>query len=691
MRRIAALIVLALVVALPWIGSTPTAGIGLGRGESTSWLMAESLAHDGDLRFTTHDRDRALGKDRGDAAMVRLMSADGWKSAYFAEPCPYPLVAAPFALAGGERGLLALNLALFAGLVALGATHLGRSNPPALAIGLAALYFVLGGSLVAAFRVGPTLLDSCAVAAALLLVLDPDAAPRPRAGLRTALGGALLALAAYDQPIVLFLFVPLAFACRRRAATLAGFLLGGVAGLAALAAASAALTPAAVPYLGIERRELPASSAPPPPRAALAEAQGSVFPVPGAGSVAPPRIALRRLGLDAADFLGDRHAGILVHHFPLVLALFLFLGYRRRCADRWVLLGAIGLASLALFVWLPEDWDGSGARLGNPRWVVLYPTFLFLVGRIAALPVTLALGIVSAVLATPSLGALAASRGAIAGNVSLAERTPLRRFPVNPRIIAGAEPYVCMDSIGLVACAPSDTYQGFDTDLHFPAGRRELWIVSPARLEPPLVRINRLAPGESATITLEGAASQATAAVPTVEIEPPRHPLRRQADDTTAFVYRLAVTAPHAVTLSWLRSRTERDADLYHVEWLKTAAPDKVAPGTRFEVNARFGNRSAVVWPGRGPASVRLAHHWLGADGRRVDWEGARSEIGFDLEPGAFLALEHTVVAPAEPGRYDLVLDLVYEDVAWFSERDPALARHLAIEVTPPPVAAEGK
>lgn len=66
---------------------------------------------------------------------------------------------------------------------------------------------------------------------------------------------------------------------------------------------------------------------------------------------------------------------------------------------------------------------------------------------------------------------------------------------------------------------------------------------------------------------------------------------------------------------------------------------------------------------------MRLAHHWRQEDGGLVVWDGFRTELARDLEPGDTIELDAWFFAPATPGRYVLEFDMVQEAVNWFADR----------------------
>jgi SAM-dependent methyltransferase len=93
--------------------------------------------------------------------------------------------------------------------------------------------------------------------------------------------------------------------------------------------------------------------------------------------------------------------------------------------------------------------------------------------------------------------------------------------------------------------------------------------------------------------------------------------------------------------------------------------PSPVGAGQSAPVRARLTNVSDHTWPaGR---LIRLGNHWHDGD-TAVRWNDGRTDLPHDLAPGASVELELPVVAPDEPGDYDLELDVVQEAVTWWAE-----------------------
>ena len=83
-------------------------------------------------------------------------------------------------------------------------------------------------------------------------------------------------------------------------------------------------------------------------------------------------------------------------------------------------------------------------------------------------------------------------------------------------------------------------------------------------------------------------------------------------------------------------------------------------------------NISAVEWPAVGDNRVTLQNRWRNNTGTVVADHDAQQSIPYDVEPGDTVGLVLKATAPGNPGDYLLEVDLVQEDVAWFSERGSA-------------------
>jgi len=107
--------------------------------------------------------------------------------------------------------------------------------------------------------------------------------------------------------------------------------------------------------------------------------------------------------------------------------------------------------------------------------------------------------------------------------------------------------------------------------------------------------------------------------------------------------------------------------------------PAELSPGGRATLRAALANEGAAPWPADPPTDgtcrIRLGNHWLAADGRAVAFDDGRADLPRTLAPGESATLTLAVTAPAAPGRYVLVLDVVQEDVAWFESKGSSVLR----------------
>ncbi|HZP95167.1 MAG TPA: N-acetylmuramoyl-L-alanine amidase [Candidatus Limnocylindria bacterium] len=82
-------------------------------------------------------------------------------------------------------------------------------------------------------------------------------------------------------------------------------------------------------------------------------------------------------------------------------------------------------------------------------------------------------------------------------------------------------------------------------------------------------------------------------------------------------------------------------------------------------VGVTLTNTGAMPW--LRASQVNLAYHLSTAAGLLYVWDGARTALPTDVQPGQSIALVATVKAPATAGTYTLTFDLVQEGVTWFS------------------------
>ncbi|MGW0519920.1 methyltransferase domain-containing protein [Crossiella sp. NPDC003009] len=108
-------------------------------------------------------------------------------------------------------------------------------------------------------------------------------------------------------------------------------------------------------------------------------------------------------------------------------------------------------------------------------------------------------------------------------------------------------------------------------------------------------------------------------------------------------------------------------------------APAQLRPGQQAAVRVRVSNLSEHPW--HFSPNLQLGNHWL-AGGATVVSDDGRTPLPMSGVPaGESAIVTLTVTAPAEPGDYELELDLVLEQVAWFQGLGSATAR-VPVEVS---------
>ncbi|HVG06277.1 MAG TPA: hypothetical protein VNM67_01120, partial [Thermoanaerobaculia bacterium] len=256
--RLALISVSLFLLLFPLALGKPGLPTHLKADEAAYYLMALSLAHDGDLKVEVRDIDRLFQEfPYQPVNNLILMSHDGWHTVHYGKPYIYSLLAAPFAGPFGADGLFFLNMLLTVAMIWMGASYLARFNED----GTAALYstgfFLLSAGFSYVFWLQPEILNMAAVAACLYFGLprDEEIVDR-RSLLLAALSGTVLVFAVYNKPMLAAVGIaPLWGYVRRRQLKTAGtWIAGAVVGMALVAGISFALTGTPTSYLGVPQR-----------------------------------------------------------------------------------------------------------------------------------------------------------------------------------------------------------------------------------------------------------------------------------------------------------------------------------------------------------------------------------------------------------------------------------------------------
>lgn len=696
----------AAFVLLPSGLGQPGLPITLRADEASWYLAALSLAHDGDLRVEERDLERLFEEYAyAQELELRLVGQDGWSRVAVDVPALYPLLGAPFVRLLASDGLRMLHAALFVLLVACAARLLlPRRDAPSgagVATVLAAAFLATSAVALHVFWLRPTLV--AAALAGVALALRP---PRPEAAahetddalddsITTALiSGLALGLAGGLEPWTLVLG-PALLAVRGRRATWLGGL--AVALLAALAVHQASAPPTDAEHAVFrvsapsERPWLDADAAP------LDEGPGVLGRRAEHGA------------LDLVYALIERRTGLLPY-FPWLLVLLPGLlrpAARRRWRSAPFVFLALGLV-VAVFArpFVPSPVDG--ALPGDPRLVALAPAWLALVGGVGlpSLAASLVGVLLGALLLTPALFTPFLAPVPDAATHHYARGLLWRHLPLDPGHVGRARLFIAED-VG----PGTESWRlwrpggqtSMRTDQVWTLGgeRVELYLDLPRSIDSGLFQVGSYAAPNQLTLRAGRARHRlsideapATGWFTLLALEPGDGRMLHGEDGSERVVYRLVLRSARGAkpvwrelvpnsdyvggTLAYFGSSRHLERDVYGVEWLGCGLPPRLARGEETLALGRVRNTSPEPWNHRGAVRVRLAHRWHDAgsntatDGIAAD--GRRADLPAPLAPGDDVVAWLPLRAPDRPGRYTVVFEPLYENVAWFSDRAPPAA-----------------
>jgi hypothetical protein len=113
-------------------------------------------------------------------------------------------------------------------------------------------------------------------------------------------------------------------------------------------------------------------------------------------------------------------------------------------------------------------------------------------------------------------------------------------------------------------------------------------------------------------------------------------------------------------------------------------APTKLRAGEKVTVNVHVKNASDTLWYARGGETnlnpdnryyLAVGNRWLQPDGKLVSNMDGRYGFDRNLKPGEETTLPLQVTAPKSPGDYLLDVDVIQEQVGWFSDKGSPTAR----------------
>ena len=112
----------------------------------------------------------------------------------------------------------------------------------------------------------------------------------------------------------------------------------------------------------------------------------------------------------------------------------------------------------------------------------------------------------------------------------------------------------------------------------------------------------------------------------------------------------------------------------FKVEFGDNNIPAQMTAGRTATADITIRNTSKSKWPSKsnekGRNAVHLSYHWFDRKGAVVVFDGLRTPLPHDIQPGESVQLRATIQPPDRAGKYTLEVTLVQESVAWFPERD---------------------
>jgi hypothetical protein len=146
-------------------------------------------------------------------------------------------------------------------------------------------------------------------------------------------------------------------------------------------------------------------------------------------------------------------------------------------------------------------------------------------------------------------------------------------------------------------------------------------------------------------------------------------------------------TQPLAARSSAAQPPSEPEAlpsNAFKAELTIIEPPAKLRSGQKETVRVKIKNASEMMWWARGaPVNPRsdnkfylaAGNRWLKADGTLQTNMDGRYGLGKDLKPGEEIEVPLVITAPKDPGEYTLEVDLLQEQVAWFSDKGSPTAK----------------
>ncbi len=139
-------------------------------------------------------------------------------------------------------------------------------------------------------------------------------------------------------------------------------------------------------------------------------------------------------------------------------------------------------------------------------------------------------------------------------------------------------------------------------------------------------------------------------------------------EDNTISVQRPDVEEARAM---WERILEGEPAAKYNASYIEVSdIPDMMSSNMVYRFKVKVRNTGALTWTRNGSQEgFFIGYHWIDFDSRQmVVFDGERTFLPVEeLKPGQEAVFEMKVTAPSDSGQYVLQLDMVQENVTWFS------------------------
>lgn len=380
------LLALSLIIPVSIILTTSpeTMTPGFFADEAVYFSMTQSLALDGDLIWTRDDLARICETHPAGPVGIILKKLSNQKIVY-AKPLTYPLVAAPFYLICGTRGIALLNIITAWIVLSWLSGYWGSTLKSTLA---SILFLLFSAWSPYTLWYHPEIFTSFLLAGFLMSWMTEK--DKPTSGWMMAV---CLALASTIKPPLIILGIPalVEMIKSRRWKPIVIF----IATVTIILCLTILLTGNLNPYEGNRRifnTQFPLDST------IDIFGQGDGWSMENARFVFDWNVFVWNVFF----FWFGRFTGIAWYFFPGLVTTFLAVIARSNSRGKWIL-AVSGMLILIQLVFIPSNYHGGGGALGNRYFVNLYPLLLFALPRLPKLRTVLLTGVVAGCLCGPFL------------------------------------------------------------------------------------------------------------------------------------------------------------------------------------------------------------------------------------------------------------------------------------------------